>query len=108
MKQCLKEVVEDWCEIGRQAWGRMAECWLNANTPPADDVILAPEDYDPVATFAFMGQAIDDSETDTRAFRLMMDITAVLSAAVNEEPEQHVGVFAFDQGETFIFQQETP
>lgn len=85
----------------------MAECWLNANTPGTQGLILAPEDYDPVAVVAFLGDAMDDSEPQSRAWQLMADTVTWLDAAANAESQQ--GVFITPPRSTvpYIFEPES-
>lgn len=33
VRECIQNSQQDMCEFGRRVWGRMAECWFEANSP---------------------------------------------------------------------------
>lgn len=107
MKECLHDAFNQSCRWGIEWWGKLGECWLNFWTPPAPDVMLDPVDYDPAATIAFLGDALDDSNPNSRAFTLMTDIVSVLHAAGNAEPEQFVYEFPQPLGVTYVLEEVT-
>lgn len=41
-KETAKKLVLDVCQFGQKAWGVMAECWLNANTPAPQVPLVIP------------------------------------------------------------------
>lgn len=44
VRRCVTDQKEALCDFGRKAWGKMGECWLDANTPTlagTPDILLA-------------------------------------------------------------------
>lgn len=74
----------DWCCFGQALWGKMAECWLDANTPADEDYEYDSEISDPNLLMQLI-TSVYDEDGDERLKSIFADTLLYLGAATNED-----------------------
>lgn len=101
----MQKAKEDICEMGRQLWGKWAECWTNAFTPDTDIIDLDVDSQITDASLLYLNIDFDEDDIDSDAAQLFIQTYLQTDDASENEENQDVFLIVDDFDEPYIFEQ---